>query len=144
MEKRNVQRGCAFGYSFLTWKTRDCPRQNTEKFWIEVIFGRLGGGDNPTFYTFLNLCEMSGKPYLQGFSAFFILLDIYMCVRDTFCGAWRVRRACGVSVRRGGRVRRWCSGCVCRRAEGETACVQSRFRRHIVCSRHACRSPAHA
>nr|DAH45479.1 MAG TPA: hypothetical protein [Caudoviricetes sp.] len=23
MEKRNVQRGCAFGYSLLTWKTSD-------------------------------------------------------------------------------------------------------------------------
>lgn len=50
MEKRNVQRGCAFGYSLLTRKTRFCPLRIARKNVIDAVLGCLGGGDNPAFW----------------------------------------------------------------------------------------------
>ena len=39
------------------------------------------------------------RPVYRGIRCFAAPLYLYMCVRDAFCGAWRVRDACGVSVR---------------------------------------------
>ena len=104
-EKRNVLLGVTFGVTVLTLKMDDCPPFISLFCVIDFENGRLEGGDNPTFWHVPNFCVMSEMPCLSGFCCFATLLYLCMCVRDTFCGVERVRDACDVSIRRGGRVR---------------------------------------
>lgn len=53
---------------------------------IDVIFGRLGGGDNPTFWHVMNLCGMSGTPCLSGFWG--VGGGFGVCARGFECGGW--------------------------------------------------------
>lgn len=79
-KKRNVQFGVTFGVTVLTWKNRYCPLPIARKSVIDVVFGCLRGGDNPTFRGVFRLCRMRGMQCLSGFVAV-LYLSMAMNVR---------------------------------------------------------------
>ena len=100
MEKRNAQRGDAFGDALLTWKTRDCPLRIARKNVIGVVLGCLGGGDNPTIRGGFGAAAKCGKRVFIGVSGGFDLVYMGVSVCATRVrGALRVARGvrCGVS-----------------------------------------------
>ena len=126
MEKRNVQLGVTFGVTVLTRKAWDWMLYNSPKTRIGVVFGCLGGGDNPVFSGVFCVCGLSGMLGLSGGPVSATLLYLCMCVRDGRCVMCVscATEVCGVCVVRDG-------GCVCVVRDG--GCGVCRVRRRCAC-----------